>query len=166
MDWPSSLIVGLVVVVVGGVLTHNLSSHRDRQTARRNAAAKFRAAVLSALSGLYPLPTNWPEDINHFLRGCFPRSKAPSESSARSLPSGGGAPLIARGSIIAAALVAKSTCKIISITWHLVVTPMPKKISAATSPLCSLSQIGPKLERSMLSSDQACWVSHAACALG
>jgi hypothetical protein len=72
MDWPSSLIVGLVVVVVGGVLTHNLSSRRDHQTARRNAAAKFRAAFLSALSGLYPLPTNWPEDINHFLRGVFP----------------------------------------------------------------------------------------------
>jgi hypothetical protein len=72
MDWRSSLIVGLVVVLVGGVLTHNLSRRRDRQTARRNAAVKFRAAFLAALSGLYPLPTNWPEDINHFLRGVFP----------------------------------------------------------------------------------------------
>jgi hypothetical protein len=72
MDWRSSLIVGLVVVVVGGVLTHNLSSRRDHQTAKRNATTNFRAAVLAALRGLYPLPTSWPDDINYFLRGAFP----------------------------------------------------------------------------------------------
>jgi hypothetical protein len=72
VNWLISLVVGLVVVVVGGVLTHNLSRRRDRQTAKRNAATKFRAAFLTALSGLYPLPTNWPDDINRFLRGVFP----------------------------------------------------------------------------------------------
>jgi hypothetical protein len=52
MDWRGYLFVGLVVTVVGALLTHNLATRRDRQTARRNAAVKFRAAFLSALSGL------------------------------------------------------------------------------------------------------------------
>jgi hypothetical protein len=72
MDWRVYLFVGLVVVVVGTVVTHNLASRRDCQTAKRNAATKFRATFLTALSGLYPLPTNWSDDINRFLRGVFP----------------------------------------------------------------------------------------------
>jgi hypothetical protein len=66
------LFVGLVVAVVGAVLAHRLTVRRDRHTARRTAAVKFRAAFTSALSGLYPLPTNWPEDIDRVLRGVFP----------------------------------------------------------------------------------------------
>ena len=46
--------------------------YRDRQTARRNAAANFRAAVLSALHGLYPLPFEWPDDITQSLRNAAP----------------------------------------------------------------------------------------------
>jgi hypothetical protein len=72
MDWRSYLFVGLVVAVVGAVVAHKLAIRRDRQNARRDAGAKFRVAYLSALSGLYPLPTNWPDDIDHFLRGVFP----------------------------------------------------------------------------------------------
>jgi hypothetical protein len=72
MDWRSSLIVGLVVVVVGGLLTHNLATRRDRQTARRNAAATFRADVLAVLKGLYPLPFEWPADPTEALRKAAP----------------------------------------------------------------------------------------------
>jgi hypothetical protein len=79
VDWHSYLIVGLVVAVVGGVLTHRLSSRRDRQNARRNAAVVFRAAVHEALKDVYPLPVKWPDNIDHFLRGCFPALQAAVE---------------------------------------------------------------------------------------
>lgn len=72
MDWRSSLIVGLVVVAVGGVLTHNLAIRRDRQTARRNAAATFRADVLASLKGLYPLPLEWSADPTQALMKAAP----------------------------------------------------------------------------------------------
>jgi hypothetical protein len=72
MDWRSSLFVGLVGMVVGGVLTHNLATRRDRQTARRNAAATFQADVLAVLKGLYPLPFEWPADPTETLRKAAP----------------------------------------------------------------------------------------------
>jgi hypothetical protein len=74
MDWRSYLAVGLVVAVVTAVVAHKLAVRRDRETARRNAAVRFRAAFMSALSGLYPLPTSWPadKDIDRVLRGVFP----------------------------------------------------------------------------------------------
>ncbi len=73
MDWRGYLFVGLVVAVVRAVVTHKLATRRERQTMRRNAALKFRGAFLSVLSGVYPLPTTWPDDINRFLRDVFPK---------------------------------------------------------------------------------------------
>jgi len=49
-----------------------LTIGRDRQAARRNAAATFRAEVLAVLKGLYPLPLEWPADITHALRKAAP----------------------------------------------------------------------------------------------
>lgn len=34
--------------------------------------AKYRASVLEALSGLYPIPTNWPSNVDAHLRKAFP----------------------------------------------------------------------------------------------
>lgn len=68
MDWLGSL----AVVLIGAVLAHRLTIGRDKLTARRTAAAKFRGSTLAALNGLYPLPVNWPGDIDHTLRRAFP----------------------------------------------------------------------------------------------
>jgi hypothetical protein len=68
MDW----LAALTVSVVGVVIAHRLTIGRDKRTARRNAATKFTGTILAALNGLYPLPVNWPEDIDHALRGVFP----------------------------------------------------------------------------------------------
>lgn len=43
-----------------------------RKNARRTAVAKFRSAVLQAVTGLYPVPSNWPSNIDSYLRGVFP----------------------------------------------------------------------------------------------
>ena len=39
----------------------------------RAASVKFRTAILTAFSGLYPLPTEWPNDIEQRLRSIFPQ---------------------------------------------------------------------------------------------
>jgi hypothetical protein len=58
----------LLAALVGGLLL--LYVHR--LNAKRTASAKFRAALLQAFSGLYPIPSNWPENIDAHLRGIFP----------------------------------------------------------------------------------------------
>ena len=68
MDWLGSL----AVVLIGAVLAHCLAIRRSKLTARRTAAAKFRGSILATLNGLYPLPVNWPDDIDHTLRRAFP----------------------------------------------------------------------------------------------
>ena len=47
----------------------------QRYIAFRAASAKFRAAVLKHLVGLYPIPVNWPDSgnaVDHTLRSAFP----------------------------------------------------------------------------------------------
>lgn len=68
MDWRASLFIGLVV----GWFAHALAVSRDRRSARRSAAKDFRTSVLESLSGLYPLPTSWPSDVDASLRQLFP----------------------------------------------------------------------------------------------
>ncbi|MGB8339565.1 MAG: hypothetical protein WCD07_12930 [Burkholderiales bacterium] len=64
------LILLLTALFAGG-----LSLHVHQLNAYRTASAKFRAAVLTALEGLYPVPANWPMEagrINIILREAFP----------------------------------------------------------------------------------------------
>lgn len=46
--------------------------HVGKLNARRTASIKFRAAILATFSGLYPLPTEWPNDIDQRLCSIFP----------------------------------------------------------------------------------------------
>ena len=58
----------LLAALLGGFLL--LYVHR--KNARRTAAAKFRASLLGAVAGLYPVPSNWPGNIDSHLRHIFP----------------------------------------------------------------------------------------------
>ena len=58
----------LLAALLGGLLL--LYVHR--KNARRAAAAKFRSSLLSAVAGLYPVPSNWPGSIDSHLRQVFP----------------------------------------------------------------------------------------------
>jgi|SRR6185312_5691052 len=68
MSDSSKFLVGILIALVGWLLL--LYVHR--KNARRSAAAKFRATVLEALSGLYPIATNWPKNVDTHLRQVFP----------------------------------------------------------------------------------------------
>jgi hypothetical protein len=59
----------ILAALLGGLLL--LYVHR--KNARRTAAAKYRAALLESFTGLYPIPTNWPGNIDAHLRQVFPQ---------------------------------------------------------------------------------------------
>ena len=68
MSSISAPLATLLAALIGGYLL--LYIHR--KNARRTATAKYRAALLEAFTGLYPIPTNWPNNIDAHLRGIFP----------------------------------------------------------------------------------------------
>jgi hypothetical protein len=58
----------LLTALVGGLIL--LYVHR--KNAQRAATAKFRAAMFQSLTGLYPVPSSWPANIDSHLRQIFP----------------------------------------------------------------------------------------------
>lgn len=65
-------LIGVVGAFAVAFFAHRLTIERDRLNARRNAATAFRTAFLAPLTGLYPLPLRWPNDIDQFLRNAAP----------------------------------------------------------------------------------------------
>lgn len=77
--WAFGLLALLFIGIAIQLISHTLSIQRDRQTRRAKACADFYAAVHEALSGLYPIPSNWPSDklaIISILEGKFPLLQA------------------------------------------------------------------------------------------
>jgi len=66
-DFPAPAIA-LLTTLVGGLLL--LYVHR--KNARRAATSKYRGTLLEAFSGLYPIPSNWPKNVDAHLRQLFP----------------------------------------------------------------------------------------------
>ena len=58
--------------LLAGLLSCLLLLYVHRKNARRTAAEKYRAALFEAFSGLYPIPSNWPSNIDGHLRQTFP----------------------------------------------------------------------------------------------
>ena len=68
---PTTLWLGLATALVAVLGAFAV----QRYVAFRAASVKFRSAVLGALQGLYPLPSNWPTEsvaIDRVLRAAFP----------------------------------------------------------------------------------------------
>lgn len=68
---------------------HRLSLSRELRSARRHAGIRFRSAVLGALSGLYPVPSNWPSNklrIIEDLEARFPGLQTAVEEFRPHLP--------------------------------------------------------------------------------
>jgi hypothetical protein len=60
--------------IVGALITVLASFYIWKWKARRDASQKYHATLLKAFSGLYPLPTEWPNrdsDIDQSLRKVF-----------------------------------------------------------------------------------------------
>jgi hypothetical protein len=61
-----------LIAILGVLLSAFFLLYVHSKNAKRTAAAKYRAALLKAFSGLYPIPSNWPRDIDSHLREIFP----------------------------------------------------------------------------------------------
>jgi hypothetical protein len=68
----SAPLATLLAAFVGGLLL----LYVQRRNAYRAASSRFRAAVLGELQAIYPLPAQWPKDIDSFLRTAFPKLQA------------------------------------------------------------------------------------------
>lgn len=79
--------------IIGGILLACFTAWLFYLNARLNdtnaASAKFRAAILTELAGLYPLPTEWPSrdiEIITILNSKFPTLQAAVTEFADALP--------------------------------------------------------------------------------
>ena len=71
------------------LVPHRLSLSRESRRARRDAGIRFRSAVLGALSGLYPIPSDWPSsklNIIENLEARFPGLQTAVEEFRPNLP--------------------------------------------------------------------------------
>jgi hypothetical protein len=60
--------LSILIFLLGTLVTLDIR----RKNACDAAAAKFRLDLLNALTGLYPVPTDWPKDVDAHLRKIFP----------------------------------------------------------------------------------------------
>ena len=63
--------IGIVVVLFGIIAAHRLSARRDKINTFNKAATEFSDTFHRELIEIYPIPANWPEDIDSYLRGRF-----------------------------------------------------------------------------------------------
>ena len=73
------------------LFTHLLASSRDNTNRFNAASAKFRSTILTTLSDLYPIPTEWPKDksisnTTNLLKSKFPTLQAAVIEFAEALP--------------------------------------------------------------------------------
>ena len=83
--WLLSIAGALIIVLINYWFTNT----KDRLTRLAAASIKFNSEVLNILSGLYPLPSNWPKDINeldYVLRAAFPKMQIAIEEFKYFLP--------------------------------------------------------------------------------
>lgn len=66
-------LISIAGALISFLIPHYLTIARDRINARTAAAMKFNKGIIEEVVGLYPVASNWPEDIDRHLRGIFPK---------------------------------------------------------------------------------------------
>jgi hypothetical protein len=61
-------LIGLVGILFVAIANHRLTFWREREARRVNACQKFNSSIITSLSGLYPVPSNWPSHVNSTIR--------------------------------------------------------------------------------------------------
>ena len=72
-------------------IPHRLAVGREKSNRLKAASDKFRSTVLTTLSGLYPIPTEWPKDesianIINLFKSKFPALQAAVIEFSKTLP--------------------------------------------------------------------------------
>ncbi|MCF6258306.1 MAG: hypothetical protein L3J98_11695 [Gammaproteobacteria bacterium] len=68
--------IGTIIVLFGVLAAHRLASHRNKQGHFRAKASAFESTIKRELSEIYPVASNWPENIDGYLRSKFPTLQA------------------------------------------------------------------------------------------
>ncbi len=76
--WPLALLA-LIIIVIG---TYEVVDRKRKISAAEN----FRSTILAALSGLYPEPAFWPEDIEAHLYAQLPAMREAFEDFRHHVP--------------------------------------------------------------------------------
>ena len=82
-------LLGIAGALLTILINFWLANTKERIARLAAASAKFNSDVLIILSGLYPLPSNWPENINELnaiLHTAFPKMQIAIEEFKRFLP--------------------------------------------------------------------------------
>ena len=75
-----------VATLLVGLIASFIALYIARLNSRRSACVKFRESILFALTGLYPHPVNWPQNIDAHLRHVFPALSSAVEEFSQHLP--------------------------------------------------------------------------------
>ena len=72
-------------------IPHRLAIGRENSNRHNDAAEKFHSTVITTLSGLYPIPTEWPKDesianTTNMFKSKFPALQAAVTEFAKTLP--------------------------------------------------------------------------------
>lgn len=65
-----------IAAILGSIVAGFIGWLLYRKNRFAEACRDFRRKMLTELEGLYPIPTNWPDDIDGYLRSKFPRLQA------------------------------------------------------------------------------------------
>jgi hypothetical protein len=63
--------IGILVGLFGIIAAHRLVSYREKRNNFNNAAKVFTNVFHGELKEIYPIPANWPNNIDHYLRERF-----------------------------------------------------------------------------------------------
>lgn len=77
--------IGIIIVLFGIVATHRLLIYRDKKNIFNNAAKEFSEIIYHELCEIYPIPVNWPENIEGYLGNKFPVLQSAVNNFARYL---------------------------------------------------------------------------------
>jgi len=63
--------IGIIIVLFGIIAAHRLVSHRNKIEIFNKAAKEISDTFHRELKEVYPIPGNWPGNIDHYLRARF-----------------------------------------------------------------------------------------------
>ncbi len=64
--------IGICITLFTVVAVHRLSIHRSKNEHFRKKASEFEKVIKNEFSEIYPIPSNWPENIDGYFRNKFP----------------------------------------------------------------------------------------------
>jgi len=74
------ILLSICLTLFGLLAVHRLALYRQKESSRIVAANDFVSTITLELSEIYPVSSNWPEDIDCYLRNKFPILQAAIEN--------------------------------------------------------------------------------------